>query len=340
MDSPAGKGLLERFHRALFGPPALFWVVVLLALAYSYPEVVVEAFYQALGLPVWSRVLMALAFAALLLFSAVMSDLARDDLYRWLEGYRWPVWALSWRTRTWEGRRKHMCDIWLGLEGTKRSLGPADIRRLSELDVELQHLPQAGSLLPTAFGNALRAAEEYVRSRYGLDPVVVWPRLWLLLSEERNELDGHRRALDAAVDGVFFSAILSFVGVFLFIIILIMLLINNILNISIIFPYKLTIFLLLVGPYFIWFFYRLAVKRAERFAVLLRAVFDVRRLHLYDALGCPRPQPTKEKEAGRRLTSFLWRGGWPPCPDEAESIARQEGETQIGKRGDSGHQHC
>jgi hypothetical protein len=38
-------------------------------------------------------------------------------------------------------------------------------------------------MLPTMLGNTLCAAEFRARSRYGLDVVVLWPRLYPLLSD-------------------------------------------------------------------------------------------------------------------------------------------------------------
>jgi len=325
MDSPSGRGLLERFHRALFGPPALFWAVVLIALAYAYPDTAAEKLYRVLGLPISSLLLLAFAAAALLLFSAWIADLVRDDLYLWLEGYRWPVWMFHKGISLWEGRRECAKNRWEALAEDRSPPGqdkngkgrPARDREFAQLDVWLHHLPQGDNLLPTAFGNVLRAAEEYVRLRYGLDPIVVWPRLWLLLSEERNELDNHRRALDAAVDGVLFGIVLLLLGAA-----------TLLLAVSIPLPLGGAVSLFLSGLLIVWFSYRLAVERARQFALLLQATFDIRRLRLYDALGCPRPNPDAEIEAGKQLAGFLWRGGRPPCRSEISSAVERGGEAR------------
>ena len=307
MDSPAGKGLLERFHRALLGPPTLFWLAVVLSWVCAYPEAAIEAFHKIPEPSVWLLALTGPVAAVLLLLAAWISDTVRDDLYRWLEGYRWPAWAFRWGVYRWENKRDRMMDDWSELVqdgGRGDVLDPARARSIAALDSQLHRLPQ-NNLLPTAFGNTLRAAEEYVRTRYGLDPVVVWPRLWLLLSEERDELDSHRRALDTAVDGVFFGVLLLFLGAAagLFAVSGVPLALSG----------RLLPPLLVFGLLFCWFSYRLAVERAVQFAVLLRATFDVSHLRLYDALGCPRPRPAAEKDAGRWLSAFLWRGDRPPC---------------------------
>ena len=357
MDSPAGKGLLERFHRALLGPPTLFWLAVVLSWVCAYPEAAIEAFHKIPEPSVWLLALTGLVAAVLLLLAAWISDTVRDDLYRWLEGYRWPAWAFRWGVYRWENKRDRMMDDWSELVqdgGRGDVLDPARARSIAALDSQLHRLPQ-NNLLPTAFGNTLRAAEEYVRTRYGLDPVVVWPRLWLLLSEERDELDSHRRALDAAVDGFLFGILLLFLGVvvgmllappgwlallllvfgslflwfsyrrdqdmgvdgFLFGTLLILLgaavELIAVPGASLAPSGRVVIPLFVFGLLFTWFSYRLAVERTMQFAVLLQATFDVGRLRLYDALGCPRPRPAAEKDAGRWLSAFLWRGDRPPC---------------------------
>lgn len=53
-------------------------------------------------------------------------------------------------------------------------------------------------LMPTRLGNILRAAEAYPSERYGIDPVVIWPRLRPLLPEKvAADLVGDRSSLDA-----------------------------------------------------------------------------------------------------------------------------------------------
>jgi hypothetical protein len=54
--------------------------------------------------------------------------------------------------------------------------------------------------LPTALGNRLRAAEYYPLERYGVDAVVIWPRLRPLLpSEASDRVTAARTALDGTV---------------------------------------------------------------------------------------------------------------------------------------------
>lgn len=48
---------------------------------------------------------------------------------------------------------------------------------------EQKYPPEIGAVLPTRFGNILRAAETHARTRYGMDAVPMWPRLTHVIPE-------------------------------------------------------------------------------------------------------------------------------------------------------------
>jgi hypothetical protein len=63
-----------------------------------------------------------------------------------------------------------------------------------------QYYPNKDRLLPTALGNILRAGEDITTDRYGLDAVVVWPRLYPLLPKElKSILNDLRNQLDFSI---------------------------------------------------------------------------------------------------------------------------------------------
>ena len=306
--SSLDKSLIERLRRAFFGPPVLYWLGVFVTMAWFCPGFLTGLGHRfaarALlflgglspgGNPPLSEPQVLLAAAFVLLFvSAWLSELVRGWIYRLLEGYLWPLRIFHWGAGNWRRGKaaweKRLEQLWeQRLEQLRKRLWEQQGTDLSleqewgQLDARVRRLPPDEAIMPTAFGNVLSAAENYVRRRYGLDPVVVWPHIWFLLSDERREIESQRRALDAAVDGVFFSLLFLPWGFFC--------------------PLA-----FVAGLVAAWLAYRLAVERAALFGELVRAVFDLHRLRLYDSLGCPRPAPDKEWEKGRRFTQLLWRG--------------------------------
>jgi hypothetical protein len=66
-------------------------------------------------------------------------------------------------------------------------------------------------LLPTAFGNTIRAFEVYPRVMYGLDAIPSWPRLLMVMS------DNDREAVDAAKAQMSFWVNIWFLSLFFFV---------------------------------------------------------------------------------------------------------------------------
>lgn len=67
-------------------------------------------------------------------------------------------------------------------------------RRRLEGDFLLFFPPEKAMVLPTRLGNILRASEAYGAMRYGLDAVVIWPRLYSMLPDEAKRLLSYSKA--------------------------------------------------------------------------------------------------------------------------------------------------
>lgn len=103
----------------------------------------------------------ALVVAALIAATAILAGLLAANtstLVRWHEGY-WPTPA---------GRRL-------------AALGRDHYRRAGAAGDDFPPETRPEEIMSTRVGNVLKAAEMYPRLRYGLDPVIVWPRLYPLL---------------------------------------------------------------------------------------------------------------------------------------------------------------
>ncbi len=299
---------VEQGLRRLLSPAWLFWLVgAALSVLVSGPQVWVflQRLASSLDAQGWA-LFVGVPLFVLVLLSEWFIGLFEEGLLRGLEGYEWPrlFHGVRERLRARQHRARAALEQELealaaqvreGLRG--QALDPRLVERYAALDRARYAMPQ-GYVLPTRLGNLLRAAEEYAESRYGLNAVLVWPRLWLLLPAETRELLARAyRDLVAAVRGWGWGLAFGLVWV------------------------PVTGYLAVCSRGWVWVLltglvslgwmrlaYRLAVSRAAVFGELVRAAFDLHRLALYDALGWPRPKPEEEVATGRRLTAFLWRG--------------------------------
>lgn len=109
-------------------------------------------------------------------------------LVQLLEGY-WPDRGPQWlRKRFLAGqvrRRNRLVDQLA--EASQSESGRPDVDALERMQSAEQALrerfPDESRLMPTSLGNALRAAEDRAGPRYGLESVIIWPRLYPLLPE-------------------------------------------------------------------------------------------------------------------------------------------------------------
>src|ERR1039457_1792521 len=221
--------------------------------------------------------------------SAVVVERLTAPFLRLMEGY-WPggrprgLWSLLIVLARWHPRRLRA--QWADLRKGIRSPTPQDRTDEGVLAERLHARPPEDFTMPTALGNILRASELRSERRYGLDPSVVWPRLWLLLPDTaRTEIAGSRGQLDAAGGGMLWVLFVAVWSVFVWWI-------------------ALAAVLLAIA------LYRSAVLPAARvYADLVEAAFDLHRPALSRALRLRQPaQPADEPTAGRQLTTYLWEG--------------------------------
>jgi hypothetical protein len=125
-------------------------------------------------------------------------------LVQLLEGY-WPAWVPLLVARVGiasETRRRDRIIKRISMPSALSS-GPAQTAaeeksQTAEIQVR-ERFPSEDRLLPTALGNALRASEDRVGQRYGLESVIIWPRLFRVLPREFQEaLDDEVTQLDVS----------------------------------------------------------------------------------------------------------------------------------------------
>ncbi|MFE9480388.1 hypothetical protein ACFYNM_17510 [Streptomyces spororaveus] len=299
-----GGKLSERWLAALFSPACLFWLAGLGAWLRGVGWPTVQRLGWAGAAKQWTAgltelpaLLQAAAVVGVLLlltFSGLLLQFFVHPLVRGLEGY-WVLPGPRRRLRERLGRRAD-ADI--------AALRPLAARPADSLDAE--SLAERGSLarrvrsvpfdprrrMPTRFGNVLRASEDRIRAHYGLDPVVCWPRLWLLLPDAtRNEVVASRRSVHLTAQ-VWACALLSCVW-------------------SVWTLWAVPLSLVLAATAYHGFL----LSAARLHGDVVESCFDLYRQQLYGALRLPLPEhPLAEYRAGRRLTTYLSAGSRRPEP--------------------------
>lgn len=209
---------------------------------------------------------------------------------RLLEGYwpRWLNWLFRWmvsiKSKALEKAKMRLNH--LSLKEQRNKLSSKESRERVALDLKLRLTPrQPDELMPTRLGNILRASENRPRERYGLDPIICWPRLWLLLPDSiQSELTAARASLNTAAR-IFLWSVLFLIWT--------------------IWAWWVPIATILVA----FWSYRWMLSAARVYGDLLESAFDLHHLTLYEALRWPAPTETsQEVSKGKELTNYLFRG--------------------------------
>ncbi|MGW3291089.1 hypothetical protein ACWDR3_41295 [Streptomyces sp. NPDC001002] len=283
----------------LLSPACGFWIIGACAWLFSDHTTATAWWDRAAQLTPVGQLAVLIVGLLLIATSGVLAEqLARGALLM-LQGY-WPrsLSPLRKRLVARQWKRKNMWDQqWTALytqiaEGTQEEedgtalADPALLDQLLSYEQRLAQIPgHRGQVMPTRFGNVLRAGATRVHDKYGLDAVRCWPPLWLLLPEEtRTEVAGAKTELDSVALWWTWTTLLTVWT-------------------------ALTPWALLLAGIGSLLAHASLIASAVRYANLVEAVFDVHRGLLYEALGRPRPAASEdEATAGRELTATLLRG--------------------------------
>jgi hypothetical protein len=295
----AAAGKLADRWAALAGPALAFWAAAVLAWAYagsgwSRLAKITDWFNKQQTMAQITALIGALI---IVVASTIIVQRLTTPVLRLLEGY-WPVLLnrLTAKCRDYALKRKN--------EDTQRyqmlqaELGASQptaeqLTELARLRRRRHHRPIGDNeLLPTRVGNTLRAAETRPRHRYGLDVMLIWPRLWLVLPDSaREELAAARSSLDASVAAAIWgTAFVAFMPLT---------------------TWALVGLTVPVAAVLLW-----VPACAEVFADLLESAVELYRFSLYQQLRWPLPKnPAAERERGEALTKYLESGSDKPYPN-------------------------
>ncbi|HYE13970.1 MAG TPA: hypothetical protein VD968_05975 [Pyrinomonadaceae bacterium] len=238
----------------------------------------------------WALLLVGLLFV---LTSAVVAERMVMPTLRLLEGY-WPGWLnflqrrlVNAQSRRAEREQKRLAELAAEQRSTPGGLPTREKQaEYASLEFRLLRAPSIDRFrMPTELGNILRVAEMRPQEKYGLNSIVCWPRLWLLLPDGvKQELGEARSGLDAAVRSWLWSLLFLVWVIWAW-------------------------WAVLVGLLGALFSYRWAVAAAAAYGDLLESAYDLHRWTLYAALRWPAPRtPADEKAIGEAVTKYLRRG--------------------------------
>ncbi len=261
---------------------------------------------------------------AVALFVALLLSGLQYPLTRLLEGYplergqRAPVLrrVYVWRLRHWQEVFDRLTAALDGPAGPERTRAAVRLNRCFPAKRE--------SLLPTEFGNVLRAFETHPRRRYGLDGIAIWPRVAMLLSEsERADVN------EASTDVQFFVNLL-----------VVTVLVGGVLaadaashatsvSEAVLRALLVTGGTLAAGA-MCW---RASIGAGRRWGSSVRAAFDLHRLELYERLGTKTPRTVAEDQViGRAINRlFLFAE---PIPDNCRAAPTNDEEDLREQRRD------
>jgi hypothetical protein len=247
-----------------------------------------RAWRTAGGLGAGELVLLALAMTLL----AVVCSPLQLALVRFLEG-QWPSLRLAAFSRGRQERRRTR--LAAREELPQADPTEAEVQAAGQAGTQLRRSFPPGDLLrPTALGNVLAATESDAGGPYGIDAVVVWPRLYPLLPDRTKLIvDDRRDTMDAAAR---LAVTLS---------------VTTVITVGLLAASGWWVLLALIPLALARLSYVGAVHGAVAYGESVRAAIDLHRFALLDALSLPRPTDTVAEHRLNNQLGDLWRQGVP-----------------------------
>jgi hypothetical protein len=183
--------------------------------------------------------------------------------------------------------------------------------------------PEGKTVLPTQYGNTLRAAETYSAVRYGLDAVLIWPRLLHVIPSnhyERIDETHHQLAffINCSFLSLVFAALCLFSSGFQYAIYRLAAMGQSspVYFISIdlsskVYQQRAILYLVvfIAALFSFWLFYRMSISLAQQYGNMYRGAFDLFRFELLKQLRQPLPQDSEDEwDTWRKISEFMMYG--------------------------------
>ena len=308
------SGLLDnRFILSVWVPCLFFWLALLCLIVMWAGLSVVLGWWQLQPVEL-QLTLVVLLLAWITLFARLLLS-ALDTIIMVYEGY-WDTERLSFLRDFKERRRRYYIKKIAALKASGNVL---------EIHLRFPPATRTEDVMPTRLGNLLKNAEMYPKLRYGMDAVVIWPRLYSVLPENMVKNFG------AAATEMELMLIISVLGAAFAVL-------GGVVA-SVLLPVKAVLICILVGALIAWLGYEGALLSALPYNRLIKAAFDIHRGTLLKTIGwIPADSYDKEKIQWDSI-SKLWRYGSPPGSQWKSTFGykAQERETAVAKEDGFGY---
>jgi len=283
----------KRFILNALFPTLAFALAVMLAIAAgcdSGPLGPVEAWESD---SVAAKVLTAIGAVALVLVAANLLNSKMQTVVGLFEGYDlWPDWLAAL------GRGHQLDRARKLVEATATQDNRSNERAKDSFELLFPSYPRIlrrDDVAPTRLGNVLRSAEAYGPSRYGVDSVRVWSRLYPLLPDPITT-----SMVSARASMEFLLAVSFLAGIYAPLAALILIVLNG----SLFWVFA----SLLGGTALALATYHAALQPAAIYGEMIRAAVDLHRLDLVKEMAMPMPaNPAEERRVWNQIQRLFDR---------------------------------
>ncbi len=188
----------------------------------------------------------------------------------------------------------------------------ADYYRIA-VTYDLSYPEDLNTILPTRFGNQLKAAENYPGERFGMDGVLFWPRLMHVIPQD------YKSEIEAARNELSFLANMSILA-FLFSLLCMLAIFGTMATVDVqmgglngfldfLFQVSRYLISMIISIAVSAFFYNASLYSVGSFGLIIRASYDLFRLDLFKKMGLKPPKNSiQEFKTWRQLNELVALG--------------------------------
>lgn len=308
------SGLLDqRFILSVWVPCLFFWLTLWCLVVIWAGASVVLGWWQLQ--PVELQVMLVVLLLAWITFFARLLLSTLDSIIRVYEGY-WNVERLSLLREFKERRQRYYVKKIVALKAAGKDL---------EIHLRFPPATRPEEVMPTRLGNLLKNAEMYPKLRYGMDAVVIWPRLYNVLPDNMVKNFG------AAATELELMTVISVLGAAFAVL-------GGVMA-TVLLPFYAVPACIIGGALVAWIGYEGALRSALPYNRLIKAAFDIHRSTLLKTIGWVAAGSYDKERVQWDSISKLWRHGRPPGSQWKSTLGyeAEKGETDATKEDSFGY---